>query len=316
VFLSRFLLNSQFDVTVPEEVELDDSKKFLFTPSIRLNSEHIDRNIFDSKELQVNILNSIQDGVSILDPELRIRYINNYMAYWYANPDNIIGKKCYEVYHGRKMPCENCPSIQAMNERVPVRGIVRYTIFGDEKGWQELLAVPIFDKDDAILGVFEYVRDITFQHRIQKELDNLMKRIDSLEMNNKAMTQLLQQRKEEVEQIEESIMDNMEKFIKPSLNHLKIKADECDVEFVEGLIEEIVYPITKKRSSILYELTSRERQIASLIKEGKTTKEIAEILFISTKTVEYHRGNIRNKLGLSKHSDRSVNLRSYLLTHL
>jgi DNA-binding NarL/FixJ family response regulator len=295
---------------------LEDPKKFLFTPSIRINSEKIINNVFESEELQGNILNSIQDGISILDTELRVRYINNYMDHWYANPDKIIGKKCFEVYHGRKIPCENCPSIRAMEEKIPVRGVVRYNIFGDEKGWQELLAVPIFDHDDVVLGVFEYVRDITFQHRVQKELHDLMQRIESLETNNMAMVQLLQQRKEEAEQIEESIINNMEKFIKPSLEHLKTKADQSDVEIVEGLIEEICYPITKKRSPILYELTSRELQIASLIKEGKTTKDIAECLFISTKTVEYHRGNIRKKLGLTNNDGKRANLRSYLLTHM
>jgi DNA-binding CsgD family transcriptional regulator len=84
---------------------------------------------------------------------------------------------------------------------------------------------------------------------------------------------------------------------------------------VEGLIEEIVYPITKKRPSKMEELSSRELQIAALIKEGKTSKEIADTLYISAKTVEYHRANIRKKLGLNK-DNKKTNLRSYLITHL
>jgi DNA-binding NarL/FixJ family response regulator len=45
-------------------------------------------------------------------------------------------------------------------------------------------------------------------------------------------------------------------------------------------------------------LSPRERQILQLIAEGNTTKSIASSLEVSTKTVETHRRNIMNKLGL------------------
>ena len=46
-------------------------------------------------------------------------------------------------------------------------------------------------------------------------------------------------------------------------------------------------------------LTSREIEIISLIKAGKSSREIAEILFISLKTVQGHRQNIHKKLKLN-----------------
>ena len=50
-------------------------------------------------------------------------------------------------------------------------------------------------------------------------------------------------------------------------------------------------------------LTPREREIIQLLAEGKTNKEVASILFISTKTAEVHRVNINRKLGLHSVSD-------------
>ncbi|NQV15076.1 response regulator transcription factor [bacterium] len=47
------------------------------------------------------------------------------------------------------------------------------------------------------------------------------------------------------------------------------------------------------------ELSSREREVLQLIAEGKATQEIAEILFVSVKTVEAHRANIKAKLKLN-----------------
>lgn len=50
-------------------------------------------------------------------------------------------------------------------------------------------------------------------------------------------------------------------------------------------------------------LTPREREILKLVAEGKSNKEISELLFISIRTVENHRANIMNKLKIKKTAD-------------
>jgi DNA-binding CsgD family transcriptional regulator len=56
--------------------------------------------------------------------------------------------------------------------------------------------------------------------------------------------------------------------------------------------------LSKKPSSKSATLTTREREILKLIAEGKSNKEIADILFISIRTVENHRANIMRKLNI------------------
>ena len=51
------------------------------------------------------------------------------------------------------------------------------------------------------------------------------------------------------------------------------------------------------------DLTVREREILKLIAEGKSNKDIANLLFISIRTVERHRANIMNKLKTNKTAD-------------
>lgn len=58
----------------------------------------------------------------------------------------------------------------------------------------------------------------------------------------------------------------------------------------------------------LISLTASEKKILSFVAEDYSTKKIAELLFISEKTVETHRTNIINKLGLPK-NERNVLLR-------
>ena len=50
-------------------------------------------------------------------------------------------------------------------------------------------------------------------------------------------------------------------------------------------------------------ITIREREVLKLIAEGKSSKDVAELLFISPRTAEHHRANIRKKLGILSTAD-------------
>lgn len=50
-------------------------------------------------------------------------------------------------------------------------------------------------------------------------------------------------------------------------------------------------------------LTTREREIIKLIAEGKSSKEVAQLLYISSRTVQHHRANIMRKLNFKKTAD-------------
>jgi len=73
-------------------------------------------------------------------------------------------------------------------------------------------------------------------------------------------------------------------------------------------LQNIISPFTHKLATKYLNLTNREIQVANLIKEGKTTKEIVEILNVSASAISVHRFHIRKKLGLKK----MQNLCSYL----
>jgi DNA-binding CsgD family transcriptional regulator len=81
------------------------------------------------------------------------------------------------------------------------------------------------------------------------------------------------------------------------------------VGILESNIKEIVSPFASKISSRFLSLTPTEIQVASLIRDGKTSKEIAALINASENTVRSHRFHIRSKLGIK---NKKVNLRSYL----
>ncbi|MDL2237017.1 helix-turn-helix transcriptional regulator [Christensenellaceae bacterium OttesenSCG-928-K19] len=286
---------------------------WLFTPEAKseLTAES-EQDFFDNPGLFKTIIESIQDGVSLLDLDLNIRYMNATMRYIYTDQGDAIGKRCYDVYHSLKSPCKDCPSLLCMQTKKPQTAVVRYDREGRESNWHQIFSIPVLNSKNEIVLIMEYVRDVTFQNSMVENMNELAQRFEALEYQNKLLADILQQKKQSSEELETTISTNVEKFIKPSLEYLKKTVNPENVDMVNGLIDEIVYPITKKRSTTIAGLTPRELQVASLIKEGYSSKEIADKLCVTQKAVDFHRLNIRKKLQLT----RDVNLRSYLEVHL
>ncbi len=104
---------------------------------------------------------AIQDGISVLDTDLAVRHVNGVMEKWYPRQLPLEGKKCYEVYHDRSTPCDNCPTIRSIKTGAVERSIVPGAA-GSPVKWIELFAFPMKEAETGeVTGVVEYVRDIT-----------------------------------------------------------------------------------------------------------------------------------------------------------
>ncbi len=286
---------------------------WLFTPEAKseLSAESA-QDFFDSPGLFKTMIESIQDGVSVLSPDLSIRYMNATMRHIYADTQEPLGKKCYSVYHSLSAPCGECPSLLCLQTKKAQTSTVRYDRDGRESNWHQIFSIPVLNPKNEVVLIMEYVRDVTFQKNMVENMNALAQRFEALEYQNKLLADILKQKRQSEDELEATINANVEKFIRPSLEYLKKTVDPGNVDMVSGLIDEIVYPITKKRSTAAASLTPRELQVASLIKEGFSSKEIADSLCVTQKAVDFHRLNIRKKLKLT----RDVNLRSYLAVHL
>jgi len=137
----------------------------------------------------------------------------------------------------------------------------------------------------------------------------------NLEEANTALKVLLKMREEDKIKLEQDVLSNVRETVIPFVEKLKqgrFEATELScLSMIEGNLNNIISPFLRNLTIHHFNLTPRETQIANLVKEGKTTKEIADIINVSTKSVDFHRNNIRIKLGLK---NRKANLRSALLS--
>jgi PAS domain S-box-containing protein len=106
---------------------------------------------------------SIQDGISVLDTNLNIIRTNAAMEKWYVHAMPVVGKKCYEAYHGRKTRCDVCPTCRTIETgKTDYEAVPKIGPGGKTVGWIDLYSFPLIDEATGKLkGVIEYVRDVT-----------------------------------------------------------------------------------------------------------------------------------------------------------
>ena len=155
-------------------------------------------------------------------------------------------------------------------------------------------------------------RDITARKRVG---DELALKTKNLEEANAALRGLINQVAEGKAELEGKILSNIREIVLPYVSRLK-HTPLSDIQnnllqTVESNLENITSTFLNSLKMKFYNLTPRESEVATFVREGKSAKEIAEILCLSEKTVKLYRGGLRGKLGLR---NKKINLRSYLAT--
>lgn len=178
-------------------------------------------------------------------------------------------------------------------------------------------------KDGQITGILAITRDVTMRKRqeevLRKSRDYLEKLVNErtihLEEANAALRVMLQKAEEVKSEMEDKIVINVREFVLPYLGKLKTsglsEVQQVYLDNMEENLNDITSPFLRGMSTKYLKLTPTEIQVANLVKQGKTNKEIAALMDMSSRTIESHRYNIRTKLGVK---NKKVNLRTYLLS--
>ena len=181
-----------------------------------------------------------------------------------------------------------------------------------------LYATARFDKQGKIINTRGIVVDITPRKKMEAILKVSQEKIKTqqllFEEKSMVFNEVLTRSEIEKRKIQQNIFANMEHCVFPALAELKRKLRPVDrrrLEVVEGNLRQLTTAFGCHISDYRLKLTPREIEIANMIKNGFTTKEIAETLNVSLRTVDNHRNHIRKKL---KIANKNISLAAYLQT--
>ena len=269
---------------------------------------------------QKAILDNIPDIAWLKDKESRFVAVNEaFSKACGLKPEEIVGLTDFDIW-----PMDLAEKYREDEKKVIECGRRKqveepFVVDDGREIWVETIKTPIYGNSGEIVGTAGISRDISDRKRDEDELKKrereLKAKSRNLEELNIALKVLLKQRGEDKAELEEKVLTNVKKLVEPYLEKLRRTRADIDqmayINVIETHLNDIISPFQRNLASKHPNLTPREIQITNLIKEGKTTKEIAGILNSSQGAIDFHRNNIRNKLGLK---NKNANLRSHLLS--
>ena len=280
------------------------------------------------KNLYKEIVNSISAHVAILDNNGIILETNQAWQ-TFANENGMpeafesIGANYLSICEVDTHITENDSSLVASGIKQVISGeipefVTHYPCHSpDKKRWFVVRVVPFREEKTAkIIVAHENVTPIMLmQEELKRKETELMQEREKLEETNTALRVLLRQRDEDKIRLEETVYNNVDRLVLPYIEKLLLgrlsDKHRTLAEIADNNLRDIVSPFLRTLSSLGLLLTPQETEVANLVRNGRTSKEIADILNLSVSGIDFHRKRLRQKLGLA---NTQKNLRSYLMT--
>jgi PAS domain S-box-containing protein len=256
------------------------------------------------------LVETMNDGLIVMDKKASLEYLNDKFCEMLGyQRDELLGRPIVDF-----LLEPNQTMFKKQFARRKKGEGTRYEMTFIRKDGREVPTIisgmPIFDDGKRFKGTFAVVTDITDRKKMETKLGT---RATDLGELNIALKVLLKRRELDKTKLEEKVLINVNTMIMPYLEKLKMDRlndiQRTYLDILEYNLNDIISPFASRLSFSYLKLTQKEIEVANLIKYGKTTKEIADFLNLSSRTIESHRKNIRKKLGIQ--NDKS-NLRSYL----
>lgn len=269
--------------------------------------------LINQVRFQQNLIDSIPVPIYFKDTDLH--YLGCNKAFEEAlgfTKEHIIGKTAHEILP-EKLARENHLKDLQLLKTGEIKTYQVSSVYPDGVGHDLLVFKALFrNKDGSIGGLIGTEMDITERNQAQLQLET---HAEELENANTALRVLLKQVNENKTEMESKVLDNFARLVAPYLDTLEENLTNTPQQEYIRVIRENINKITSSFSMTLSSsylgLSPREIQVADLVRHGRTNKEAARILNISINAIEFHRNNLRKKLGLQ---NKKVNLRTHLLS--
>jgi len=156
-------------------VKLTDSSTRQLQSEI-IHRQQLEHMLSRAKEEWEETFDIINDAITVHDTDFNVLRANKAASELLRLPfQEIIGKKCYLLYHGQDSPPGQCPSCEMIKIGSP--SVVE--VFEPHLNkFIEVKALPRYSEDGQLTGVVHVLRDITKRRRIEQEKENLIEQLE------------------------------------------------------------------------------------------------------------------------------------------
>jgi len=260
----------------------------------------------ESRERYRQLVETMNDGLVVADEHDVLSYVNDSFCRMLGfSSGDLIGRPVIQLVDSAGGTTLKEQTLRrSKGERTPYE--IGW-IDSEGRGIQTIVSPePIFDDEGNFCGGFAVVTDISEQKRVQHALEERERELEaknlSLEDLISALNVLLKKREEDRLELQRTVLNGVKEFVDPYLDNLKKselnQEQSVLIDIIEANLSEITTPCSGESLEKYENLTASESRVARLVKIGKSSKEIANVLRLSTRTVESHRYSIRKKLGI------------------
>lgn len=283
-------------------------------------TEHkqIEENYKTTHEFLHSFLENLPTPISVLGLDGRIELVNPAWEKLVGlNWDHAVGRSFKDIFPTEVADQINRSNMKILRSNKPLE-LEESIDFPSGSHYFHTVKFPLQDgAGHTVIGTISV--DQTARKRAERELTQqegeLRRKSLQLEETNTALKVLLRQREKDQRELERRIVTNIKQLVLPYAHKLKkmhLNGSQANcLEILETHLHDILTPFMGYITSQYPHLTAKEIQIATLVRDGQTNKDIAELMNLSVNTVQTHRHNLRKKLGLKNNK---TNLRSYLLS--
>jgi PAS domain S-box-containing protein len=185
--------------------------------------------------------------------------------------------------------------------------------------WAEVTGAVLRDKNGKALGLHGMYRDITHRKATEKTLaekdESLFTQTRKLEEINEKLRKTSINAGNAVPVLQQYLRLTLESMVLPYLNRLlSVSKDVEQTALISVLRSNMVALLSHVSGHVqdpMPELSSKELEVAWLVRNGETSQSIAKAMNISKRSVDFYRGKLRKKFGLEGPGDSLVDRLAY-----
>lgn len=267
----------------------------------------------EEKAILDSMLQSTGDtAISIMDPELNIIIHNQAAAILYGSIEGkLVGMNALALHKSFAEHHQFEEAVASADQKGRHEFVMEQQLEG-ENCYFAATVFCIRDQEARKNGFGLIAQNITEQQKAVLALEQKKKEAEDA---NIALQVMLDQHTRAKESIEEQISMKLQDLVNPYIDLLRQSvSNEKQTETIRIIaahIDSLTREFSPRARKIMLKLSPRETMIADLVRQGKTSKDISDLLNISLRTVETYRNNLRKKLGINK---KKISLRTYLIS--